>query len=1392
MKKLFCLMVCGFVFQSCLGGTLVEKTVSLPPDADAFSNSATPGGDYGSRDDIWIRNWSDGTSMKAYIRFKLPPDLVRSDSATLTLVRTESGRALHYQLYGLKSDSDGQLWRENGGATWLNAPANMTDSGFLFTDAATAVLGSGFLPDGADGDLLTFSSTPELVDFVNSGSARYITLMISQVEDKSSLNRFAALGNKTFPAPQLVLKYISDPDVQMPKLDAAKVDDTGSNVFSYSEQVYSTEAPKMSSGSVKYVNGAIPVLADFSGKDFLIGEFEHNHEIWLMVVNKSKGESSFSISTAPLNLDVYKNSEGDNGLFLLKGVGGFYTVPVSAEGRCLLRFTKTSLADPIGIEARLASRRTAAIRAENPPDLNADPSSWGGVPVPMDWISSETTWYGSDDLSAAAYTLWDADNFYIGAVVHDDEDIILPQFKAGADNVTDTPDREPTDVPVINDIVVRKYNRLGEGQDGAKTGDKVEFSLMKSRISGYRTSTSIVLEKRSWKDGKTFYASAVPWSTLGISNPAEGAWFAFSVLTHDYDENKYNISLWTSGVNWRKNSALLGMIFLAGEKDAENAIEKCTEVVSLNWDKKAIGLNEPLDILITGGWPVGKYTEEIALQILDANKTVVATPAVSGSCPWNAVWTPVDLADGTYTVVANLNVKGREKTITRKIELRDAAKTETGNLIRQAEAGYNQSCSQMSEMVTGLSKQSLGNARQFYALGNFDIAKDSAQQVLAWCDRKTYDVPVPAVDTASELKTVSSTPEHNREIAVWETDGCWCASNNAITLKVSKDTLDIEVAHAAHPATAWETSGDSEDLVFSTADGLKRAGLADARLKKGYRSIADSRGGTGLEIHVADFPQIPNSSDDVVKIEVMLYPDSPEFTVTLLPTAASGRNKLVEATYPHSVRLSRAAGNYAAIPVYGGCIVPTDWSSAINLNFDGIFWVTPTWLTFVRPDGALLFYPETPYDMGLRFNYNPRESIFGKFAWKSCWGELRYPRRMRYVVQPGGDYVTASKRFRTHAKDVGFFRSLRDKIAETPSIKSRIGAPVILTGLYSTLERDCQGKFRVTTWDNRIQVAGRLADRGLKKAYVHHTQWQSMLPSSNGTTLFPSYGTYFPVNEFAGGWEGISFLSKALEEKGWSLGLYSNFIDYDPGSPLWDEASAKKGTTGLSVRRRNPAPSSSFISERVEAEDHFVSKFYKKLMSGGLSSNALNQIYMDVFCAVPLHEDYDPRHPMTREQAAFYERACMNEARSLGLTVICEHKTDWAVPTQDAAWQIMPPAYGIAVPLFNLVYHDALIAPYALTELDHKNWLMCLLYGQVPRIGFNPSDELLRWVQLLCKVNTQVAEAEMVSHRFVDDTMSIQEAIFSNGVTIRVDLGNYTYRITGVPSLSDAEQKIVL
>jgi len=169
--------------------------------------------------------------------------------------------------------------------------------------------------------------------------------------------------------------------------------------------------------------------------------------------------------------------------------------------------------------------------------------------------------------------------------------------------------------------------------------------------------------------------------------------------------------------------------------------------------------------------------------------------------------------------------------------------------------------------------------------------------------------------------------------------------------------------------------------------------------------------------------------------------------------------------------------------------------------------------------------------------------------------------------------------------------------------------------------------------------------------------------------------------------------------------------------------------------------------------------------------------YLDVFGYVPPDEDFNPEHPATRTDCMRERIACYNWTRHHMGIVGTEAACDWVVPFADI-FSPLGPGKCVPVPLFNLVYHDAIITTYNPDDLHG------FLNGGLPQGGdlSNLNGETLRRIRRMAALHQRVALVEMTDHEFLDPKYRKERTTFADGTTVTVDWDTKTVDI--VPEIS--------
>jgi hypothetical protein len=413
-------------------------------------------------------------------------------------------------------------------------------------------------------------------------------------------------------------------------------------------------------------------------------------------------------------------------------------------------------------------------------------------------------------------------------------------------------------------------------------------------------------------------------------------------------------------------------------------------------------------------------------------------------------------------------------------------------------------------------------------------------------------------------------------------------------------------------------------------------------------------------------------------------------------------------------------------------------------------------------------------------------------------GKLTYPRRVRICFFENANYVDLAKRYRQYVRERGHFVSIKEKIARNPLVGKLIGSPVIHTSILyhiqpesSYYHKDDPAKnHQIVSFGERAKQLRNLFNKGVKRAYVHLDGWGFR----GYDNLHPDI---IPPCPDAGGWEGMKKLAATCDKIGYVFAIHDQYRDYYLDAKSYDERHAvldRKGNrfyVSLWYGGRQSILCSSLALGHVK-------KNYLSLLSHGIK---VRGAYLDVFAVIPPDECYHPEHPVTRTECLKYRGACFDFIRSTGGVVSSEEPADWAVPHLDLVhhgpYALSPnpghgPAMGIPVPLFNLVYHDALLLPWSLGKgawgipENDLGYLHGLANAGLPYLSINPSEGELVRVRTMSALNKRVGLLEMTKHEFLDKSYRKQRTTFADGTKVIIDLNSNKFEIT--PKLSISSQ----
>jgi hypothetical protein len=121
---------------------------------------------------------------------------------------------------------------------------------------------------------------------------------------------------------------------------------------------------------------------------------------------------------------------------------------------------------------------------------------------------------------------------------------------------------------------------------------------------------------------------------------------------------------------------------------------------------------------------------------------------------------------------------------------------------------------------------------------------------------------------------------------------------------------------------------------------------------------------------------------------------------------------------------------------------------------------------------------------------------------------------------------------------------------------------------------------------------------------------------------------------------------------------------------------------------------------------------------------------------------------------------------------------DWTAPFVDYTSPLGPGQAGIPVPLFSLVYHDAVMVQYSPTSGggearmnrdDRPNWLYGMINAGPPRVDLRTFEHTRDAVTQMTALHRRVALLAMTNHEFLDAAHTHERSTFADGTTVTVD-----------------------
>ena len=444
-----------------------------------------------------------------------------------------------------------------------------------------------------------------------------------------------------------------------------------------------------------------------------------------------------------------------------------------------------------------------------------------------------------------------------------------------------------------------------------------------------------------------------------------------------------------------------------------------------------------------------------------------------------------------------------------------------------------------------------------------------------------------------------------------------------------------------------------------------------------------------------------------------------------------------------------------------------------------------SWWGFQKGRTGLMVIVETPDDAAYQFSHPAGGPTVVGPRWRAQLGRFGYVRTARLAFISDGNYVDMAKRYRRYVKESGLFVSLPEKIARTPLVKDLIGTPQTRVSILRNLKRDSDRydtadqtkNYSLTTFDERSRQLRELKTKGMERVLVFVSGW----PHLGYDRQHPDS---LPPPEQAGGWEGMKRLVETCRELNYPVIFHDQYRDYYLDAPSYDKQFAvheeddslppqqfpgsrfgdsKKGQ--IPFMRHWDGGTQAYLNARFQL-GHLL-KNYQLFFDRGVRPQG---IYIDVIGYVPPDQDFNPQHPTTHTDAMNRQAAMLNWSRqNLGI-IATESGADWVIPYVDVVNSSGGGSKAILLPLYNLVYHDAVIVSFG--ARDEKTLLQGLLFGGVPEWPIqqtNVTEKMVGLMKQMLALHKRIGMLEMTKHEFLEANYRKERTTFADGTTVTVD-----------------------
>jgi len=401
------------------------------------------------------------------------------------------------------------------------------------------------------------------------------------------------------------------------------------------------------------------------------------------------------------------------------------------------------------------------------------------------------------------------------------------------------------------------------------------------------------------------------------------------------------------------------------------------------------------------------------------------------------------------------------------------------------------------------------------------------------------------------------------------------------------------------------------------------------------------------------------------------------------------------------------------------------------------------------------------------------------------------PRVVRYTFLRGG-YVELAKAYREWAIANGLHRTLTEKAETAPALQNLLKGRLVsffaaearhdVSYREDLLQSPASDKMIGTSpkvifrHADIKKIIGEMPEAGIRNALIVHRGWIRGGYDYSHPDIWPpdpALGTIAELGELCG------------QADPYTVGLHDNYQDIYAHNPSFPKGVIRNVKRELLAGGYWAGGQAYILNSRDGV--NYAQRNWEKIKT--LRPRAM---FIDTTSAVQCYESFEPGNTLTRAQDVQNKQELLGFFKSHGVVLGSEEGADFAIPFVDWVENRHARVPGESVPLWSLVFHDAVASGrYLNDDADSASWMGGAVIGE----GYPQSLVDMLWGYFLLTSVKDVASwqkqkqnlkatyhadewfrsisaAAMTEHKFLSGDAGVEQAWFSNGRSIIVNFAS--------------------